>query len=436
VIATRGPSVTHRKSSALRADGDLALILVRPKRGSPAMKRIIVCVAALFLASCTTPHDRPGPLARGVRADAPPDTIGVMLSWTPDQTLVNFRRSDQIFVAHTIHRGANVRALPRAAVQIDPVVTQSDGLPAVSVAQLMDVERITGVIAVKDGEIILERYALGRGPDDRWISMSVAKSVTSTLIGAAVKDGLIHSIDDPVVRYIPELTGTAYDGVTIRHLMTMSSGVRWMEDYVDRRSDVALAGGEEMVGGVPPLVAYAARLEREAKPGTRRKYQTIDADMAGIVLSRALRGRTLADYISEKIWQPFGMEADANWIVDKAGIERGGCCLSITLRDYARFVMFMDEGGRTGGVDVLPEGWIHEAWTPQLSEPDKYAVGFGFYWQIRQDGGYEAVGAYGQSVTIYPSEHLVIAVNSASVDPHGIGLARWDLIAAIRVAVR
>jgi CubicO group peptidase (beta-lactamase class C family) len=98
--------------------------------------------------------------------------------------------------------------------------------------------------------------------------------------------------------------------------------------------------------------------------------------------------------------------------------------------------MFMDEGGRAGGVDVLADGWIHEAWTPQLSEPDKYTKGFGFYWQIRQDGGYEAVGAYGQSVTIYPEEHLVIAVNSASVDPHGIGLARWALIAAIRGATR
>jgi len=400
------------------------------------MKRIVACLAALGLAACATQHDKPGPLAPGVAADAPRDTIGVMLSWTPDQTIVNFRSIDRIFTTHMIRHGDNVRALPRAAVQIDPVVTQSDGHPAVRVEQLMDSQRITGVIAVKDGEIILERYALGRGPDDRWLSMSVAKSVTSTLIGAAVKDGLIHSIDDPVVRYIPELKGTAFDGVTIRHLMTMSSGVRWKEDYVDLRSDVALAGGEKMVGGVPPLVAYAARLKREAKPGTRRKYQTIDADMAGVVLSRALKGRTVADYISEKIWQPFGMEADASWIVDKAGIERGGCCLSITLRDYARFGMFMDEGGRAGGVDVLADGWIHEAWTPQLSEPDKYAVGLGFYWQIRQDGGYEAVGAYGQSVTIYPSEHLVIAVNSASVDHHGIGLARWDLIAAIRGAVR
>jgi CubicO group peptidase (beta-lactamase class C family) len=167
------------------------------------MNRIIGCLGALYLAACTAPHDKPGPLARGVRADAPRDTIGVMLSWTPDQTIVNFRRSDQIFTAHTIHRGANVRALPRAAVQIDPVVRQSDGLPTVSIEQLMDLKRITGVIAVKDGEIVLERYALGRGPDDRWLSMSVAKPVTSTLIGAAVKDGLIHSIDDPVVRYIP-----------------------------------------------------------------------------------------------------------------------------------------------------------------------------------------------------------------------------------------
>ena len=400
------------------------------------MKRIVVCLVVLGLAACSTPHDKPGPLARGVGAESPRDTIGVVLSWSPDQTIVNFRRSDQIFAAHTIHHGANVRALPRAAVQIDPIVTPSDGSPTVSVAQLMEAERITGVIAVKDGEIILERYAFGRGPDDRWISMSVAKSVTSTLIGAAVKDGVIDSIDDSVVRYIPELKGSAFDGVTIRHLMTMSSGVRWKEDYIDLRSDVALAGGEEMVGGVPPLVAYAKRLNREAKPGTRRKYQTIDADMLGIVLSRALKGRTLADYISEKIWQPFGMEADATWIVDKAGIERGGCCLSITLRDYARLGMFMDEGAQAGGVDVLADGWIHDAWSPQLSEPDKYVIGFGYYWQIRQDGGYEAVGAYGQSVTIYPKEHLVIAVNSASVDHHGIGLARWDLMAAIRGAVQ
>jgi CubicO group peptidase (beta-lactamase class C family) len=400
------------------------------------MKSIIACIAVLGLAACATQYHKTGPLAPGVRADAPRDTIGVVLSWTPDQTIVNFRRSDQIFAAHTIHHGANVRALPRAAVQIDPVVTQSEGLPTVSVEQLMNAERITGVIAVKDGVIVLERYALGRGPDDRWLSMSVAKSVTSTLIGAAVRDRLIRSIDDPVVRYIPELKGTAFDGVTIRHLMTMSSGVRWKEDYIDLTSDIALAGGEEMVDGVPPLAAYAKRLDREAKPGTRRKYQTIDADMLGIVLSRALKGRTLADYISEKIWQSFGMEADATWIVDKAGIERGGCCLSITLRDYARLGMFMDEGGRAGGVDVLADGWIHDAWAPQPPEPTKYIVGFGYYWQIRQDGGYEAVGAYGQSVTIYPKEHLVIAVNSASVDHHGIGLARWDLIAAIRGAVR
>jgi len=400
------------------------------------VKRIIVCLVVLGLAACATQHDKPGPFARGVPANAPPDTIGVFLSWTPEQTLVNFRNIDRIFATHTIHHGVNVHPLPRAAVQIDPVVAQSEGLPTVSLEQLMDSERITGVIAVKDGEIILERYALGRGPDDRWISMSVAKSVTSTLIGAAVKDGLIHSIDDPVVRYIPELKSTAYDGVTIRHLMTMSSGVRYKEDVVDQRSDVALAGGEEMVGGVPPLVAYAKRLDREAQPGTRRKYQTIDADMLGIALSRALKGRALADYISEKIWQPFGMEADASWIVDKAGIERGGCCLSITLRDYARFGMFMDEGAQAGGVDVLADGWIHDAWTAQPSEPNKYTIGYGYYWQIRQDGGYEAVGAYGQSVTIYPKEHLIIAVNSASVDPHGIGLARWDLIAAIRGGVR
>jgi CubicO group peptidase (beta-lactamase class C family) len=369
-----------------------------------------------------------------VPANAPPDTIGIMLSWTPDQTLVNFREVDQLFPTHTIHHGTYTLPLPRAPAQIDPIVTQSENLPAVSIDQLMESNRVTGVIAVKNGEVILERYAYGHKPEDRWISMSVAKGFMAILIGAAVKDGLIHSIDDPVVRYVPELRGTAYDGVTIRNLLTMSSGVRYREDVADSTSDVALAGGAQMVDGVPPLIAYAARLQREAKPGTRRKYKTIDYDVAGIVLSRALNGRTTADYLSDKIWRAFGMEADATWVVDKAGIERGGCCLSITLRDYARFGMFVVEGGRANSVDVLPNDWLQAVWTPQLSEPSEYIRGIGWHWQIRQDGGYETVGAYGQSVTVYPSEHLVIAVNTASVNPHGIGLARWDLIAAIREA--
>jgi CubicO group peptidase (beta-lactamase class C family) len=399
------------------------------------MKHIIACIAVVSLTACTSPRNESIRLARGGPADAHPDTVGIFLSWTPDETLVNFRNFDHIFPTHTIYHGNQVLALPRAANQIDPVVALSEGRAAVSVQQLMEEERITGVIAVKNGKIVLERYALGRGANDRWISMSIAKSFTSTLIGAAVKDGLIGSIDDPVVRYIPELKGTAFDGVTIRHLMAMSSGVRWIEDFDDPHADVALAGGGAMVNGVPPLVAYAAKLEREAPPGTRRKYQTIDADIAGIVLSRALKGRTIADYLSQKIWIPFGMEADANWLIDKAGIERGGCCLSITLRDYARYGMFAAAGGRAGGVDVLPDGWFQQAWTPQPSEPNQYTVGSGWFWQIRQDGGYETVGAYGQSVTVYPRENLIIAVNSASSNRHGIGLARWDLIAAIRAGV-
>jgi CubicO group peptidase (beta-lactamase class C family) len=137
--------------------------------------------------------------------------------------------------------------------------------------------------------------------------------------------------------------------------------------------------------------------------------------MLGIVLSRALKGRTLADYIPEKIWQTFGMESDTSWIVDKAGIERGGCCLSIMLRDYARLGMFMDEGGRAGGVDVLPEGWIHDAWTPQPSEPNEYTIGYGYYWQIRQDGGYEAVGAYGQSAIEKSLERKVVTENKGDL---------------------
>jgi CubicO group peptidase (beta-lactamase class C family) len=134
-----------------------------------------------------------------------------------------------------------------------------------------------------------------------------------------------------------------------------------------------------------------------------------------------------------KIWRPAGMEADANWVLDKAGIERGGCCISATLRDYARFGLFIAKGDLGPAGAVLPAGWIDNARKPVWPATDN-GSGYGWGWWVRQDGGYEAVGAYGQSVTIYPKDDVVIAVNAASRDPHGFGIARWRLLQALDAA--
>ena len=303
-----------------------------------------------------------------------------------------------------------------------------------TVNQLMDEYRVTGVIALRHGLIVLERYAHDRTAQDRWFSASAAKSITSTLVGAAVRDGLIGTVDDPITRYIPELKSvTAFDGVTLRHLMTMSSGLRYHESTTDPTSDLALSDGGEVIDGRPPIVSYAMKLTRAHLPGTVNEYQTIDADVVGIALSRVLKGRTVSDYLSEKIWRPAGMEADANWVLDKAGIQRGGCCSSATLRDYARYGLFIAKGDAGPASAVLPAGWIDEARTPVWPASDE-GSGYGWFWTVRQDGGYEAVGAYGQSVTIYPKDDVVIAINAASRDPRGFGLARWRLLEALDAA--
>ena len=399
------------------------------------MTRFVPALVTLVaLTSCTPPTNQAqmkGPQAVGVSRDAPKDPIGIMLGWTPEQTITNFKHLDQLFPVRTVPRGSSTLELPNGE-PIDPIVPLEGR--RLTVDQLMDEYRVTGVIALHHGRIVLERYAQGRTAQDRWFSASAAKSVTSTLIGAAIRDGLIGSIDDPITRYIPELqSAPAFDGVTVRHLMTMSSGLRFNENYTDLTSDIALTDGGEVIDGRPPIITYAMKLTRAHPPGAVEDYQTIDTDLIGIALSRVLKGRTVSDYLSEKIWRPAGMEADANWLLDKAGIERGGCCISATLRDYARFGLFIAKGDLGPAGTVLPAGWIDKASTPVWPATDR-GSGYGWCWWVRQDGGYEALGAYGQSVTIYPKDDVVIAVNAASRDPAGFGIARWRLLQALDAA--
>lgn len=395
------------------------------------VKALVTLVALTSSMPPTGQAQMKGPQAVGVSPDAPKDPVGIMLGWTPDQTITNFKHLDQLFPVRPVPHGASTLELP-SGERIDPVVPLEGR--RLTVDQLMVEYRVTGVIALHHGRIVLERYANGRTAQDRWFSASVAKSVTSTLIGAAIKDGLIGSVGDPITRYIPELkSASAFDGVTLRHLMTMSSGLSYHESTTDSTSDLALSDGGEVIDGRPPIVTYAMKLTRTHQPGTFKEYQTIDADLVGIALSRALKGRTVADYLSEKIWRPAGMEADANWVLDKTGIERGGCCISATLRDYARFGLFVAKGDRGPAGTVLPAGWIDRARTPVWPASDE-GSGYGWFWVVRQDGGYEAVGAYGQSVTIYPKDDVVIAINAATRDPRGFGIARWRLLHALDAA--
>lgn len=335
--------------------------------------------------------------------------VASILTWTEKQQLERYPNIESVYAVAKIKKGDKVHELP-AGTPVDPQIRI--GAKTSTVDAFMKDNRVTGVIAIKDGKVVLEKYALGRKPTDRWTSFSVAKSVTATLIGAAVKDGYISSIYDPITKYIPELEGSAYDGVSLRRVMTMTSGVKWNEDYANPKSDVARAGTADWKGGVNPLVAYMSKLKREAEPGTKWVYKTGETDLAGIALGRALAGKGIAQYASEKLWAPYGMEQDAIWMVDKAGHERGGCCMSMTLRDYARIGLFMLGGGVIDGKSILPAGWVEDATTNHVPAKQAEKDSYGYFWWPMKDG-YRAVGIFGQGIYVYPEENLVIAINSA-----------------------
>jgi CubicO group peptidase (beta-lactamase class C family) len=269
----------------------------------------------------------------------------------------------------------------------------------------MAAQNVAGLIVVQDGRVRLERYGLGHRRDGRWMSFSVAKSVTSTLVGAAIRDGYIKSLDEPVTRYIPDLAGGGYDGVTIRQILTMTSGVRWNEDYTDPNSDVARMFAEAVTPGADTTVAYMRKLPRADPPGAKFVYKTGETNLIGVLVRRAT-GRKLADYLSEKVWRRYGMEHDAFWMTDQSGAEVSGCCLSVSLRDYARIGLLSLEGGE----GIVPAGWFADATRTHATFP---GGGYGYQWWTIPGGGYAAQGIFGQAILVDPANKLVMAISSA-----------------------
>lgn len=343
-------------------------------------------------------------LALAAAAPELPPPTG-FLFWTPAQQRIGYRNIEKIFPTRTVKRGAKVAPLPTDAAKL-AVSYQYQG-EEWNTDKFMRANNVAGLLVIQHGKIMLERYGLGQTAHDRWTSFSVGKSVTSTLIGAAIKDGYIKGLDAVITDYIPGLKGSAYDGVTVRQLLTMTSGVKWNEDYADPQSDVnQFALGEPGPEGENPIVGYMKKLPREAPPGSKWVYKTGESDLMGVLLSRATHKHP-ADYLSEKIWSKYGMERDAVWMLDRAGEELGGCCLSMTLRDYGRFGQFFMRGGKINGVSILPEGWVAEATRAQVPK-------YGFQWWVLQgDGSYDAQGIFGQAIHVDPKQDLVIVTSSA-----------------------
>jgi CubicO group peptidase (beta-lactamase class C family) len=274
----------------------------------------------------------------------------------------------------------------------------------------MQGQRSAALMVLHNGQVRLERYGLDFDSEGRWTSFSVAKSLTSTLVGMAVRDGHIKSMDDKVSDYIAEMKGSAYDDVSIRQLLTMTSGVAWNENYDDPKSDVAQFNNHKPKGGEDAVVSYLRQLPRAVPAGTRWLYSTGETNLVGVLVARATK-KTLSDYLSEKIWRPVGMEQKATWILSKTGQEISGCCLQAATRDFARFGQFILNGAQINGQPTLPEGWLSEATTSRtgIGQPGR---GYGYQWWTYDNGSFAARGIFGQGIFIDPARKLVIASNA------------------------
>jgi CubicO group peptidase (beta-lactamase class C family) len=338
---------------------------------------------------------------RGLLATFP--TNRDLLFWSQPQRDAAFRALDRLPIlakARAVPAGAAPRPLPPGPPLKLPV----------DVDAYMAGQRSAALLIVQDGKLRLERYGLDFDAAGRWTSFSVAKSITSTLVGAAIRDGFIRSMEDKVSTYIPQMKGSAYDDVTIRQLLTMTSGVQWNEDYADPNSDVARFNNHQPEPGVDALVSYMRRLPRAAPPGTRWHYSTGETNLVGILVSNATK-KPLADYLSEKIWKPAGMEQQATWILSRTGREISGCCIQAASRDYARLGEFILEGARVNGASIVPEGWLAEATTTRadIGQPGR---GYGYLWWTYADGSFAARGIFGQGIFIDPKRKLVIVSNA------------------------
>lgn len=361
------------------------------------MRKFLVSVAVAALAACATPQQEP------VRLTQPEVMLPVeqlqVLFWDDATRSDRFRRMEDYFPGHEVAAAANPRALPRGAPYDAALIAELD--------RYLATQHAAGIMVLQDGRVRYDRYGLDFEPEGRWTSFSVAKSFTSTLLGAAIKDGAIASIDDPVTRYLPALAGTAYEGVTVRQLATMTSGVKWNEDYADPNSDVAKMLGVAPVAGEPQAVTYARQLTREAPAGEKWVYKTLETNLIGDLVAAATK-RSLAEYAKEKIADPAGFAGDLFWMTDLTGGNIGGCCLSLRLADYARFGQWVLERGQPS----VPTGWFGDAGGPAVKFAQNPGFGYGYQWWTYPGGNFGGQGIFGQSVTLLPEQGVVVAIVS------------------------
>ena len=337
----------------------------------------------------------------------------------------SYSHMDEIFQGRLVRRADMPSSLSRAPVE--PALRYEYQGRSLDLEQYLAGNPATGLLIARDDTILVERYQYARTDRHRFTSQSMAKTVTAMLIGIAIAEGRIRSVDDPASAYVPGLSAAEYGRTSLRHLLQMSSGVRFLEEYSGRDDITRLANDTFWLGGPGGIRAVTQFNERAAPGGTRFSYASVETQVLGLVLSHAV-GRSVADYLQEKIWQPIGAEADATWLVDRTGQEATFCCLNAVLRDWGRLGLLLAHDGNWRGRQIIPAVWIRDATTVRPDQPHlrprTATQFFGYGYQIwifpEERRMFAFRGVRGQAIYVDPVNRLVMvhtAVRKLPVDP-------------------
>lgn len=355
----------------------------------------------------------PDAAAYGSAENYPVPSKGVRLATIDQKLLVGFySHFDQVRDLRAVAKAAPTSVLKRAAAEIVPVYGYDGRVK--TIADYLAAHPVTGLLIARGDTILYEHYQYGRSESDRFMSQSMAKTVVGMLIGIAVSEGAIRSIDDPVSAYVPELADTEYGKTPIRALLQMSSGIAFSETY--QPGDDSTKLGEALFPPKSPGAIAAIKQfdTRAAPPGTRFNYSSLDTEVLGLVLSRAVH-MSIAQYLSERIWKKLGAEADAAWAVDATGQEIAYCCMVATLRDWARLGLMLANDGEWNGQQIVPKQWVIDATT---AKPDSYLapgklspiLGYGYQTWISagERRRFSLIGVQGQTILIDPVTRMVL----------------------------
>ncbi|MFN3213809.1 MAG: serine hydrolase domain-containing protein [Henriciella sp.] len=332
-----------------------------------------------------------------------------------------FQNTSELYPTRTVSVSEERQPLSRDEAALEGFTYEYEGETR-TLADLYTAMETSGLMIIHEGKIVHESYGRGADAGTRFTTWSLVKSITSTLVGVAVADGKIDSVDDQLVKYLPEVAGTAYDGVTIKQALQMSSGIRYDPNLFDgKMDDTVNFMTNSVVTGKKPAFELAIKYKREHEPGTKFNYNTAESQVL-LELIRRVTDMDAAAYLEQKIWRPLGMEHSGEWVLDRAGAEGaeiGGAFYNAALRDWARFGIFVEQGGVWNGEQILPVDWVDRATIsddahirPGEVHPNPNR-GYAWHWWTYADGTFTASGANGQTLYIDRENDIVVARSSA-----------------------